>query len=229
MAFSQKDIFTVFTTGYRASRGIIWEWVISISKFFILSGIIFGDWAISVSFCKFFSFSCVKTPIYVCTEKKWEKLTLKNFYSINFGIWAEKTWTVSKTVKHGFQNRSLRVHSNNFRKFSEARIIVWKFSVFQRKDRLSRKIFYAGLPKAHFTCPLQNFEKKLIKVNFAACGFFRILCDFSKSDRKLSPGRQNHKLGVRRKRLRRFFSVANVCSNIFVFWAEELGNSAEKY
>ena len=164
------------------------------------------------------------------------KTTLKNCYSIVFGLWAEKFWFFSKTVKHGFQNFSLRVQRNIFRNFSEATIIVWKFWVFERKDRISREYFYAGLPKAHFTCPLQNFEKKLIKVslaadkvNFTACGFFRTLCDFFKSDRKLSPGRQNHKLSVRRKRLRRFFPVANVCSNIFVLWAEELGNLAEKY
>ena len=167
---------------------------------------------------------------FTCVEKRnWEKLTLENCYSINCGLWAEKNWTFSKTVKHDSHNSCLRVQRNNFRNFSEATIFDWKFPLFQRKDRISREIFYAGLPKAHFTCPLQNFENKLIKVNFAACGFFRTLCDFFKSDRKLSPGCQNHKLSVRRKRLRRFFSVANVCSNIFVFWAEELGNLAEKY
>ena len=115
--FSQRDIFTVFTTGYRASRGIIWERVISISKFFNLSGIIFGDWKISVSFCKFFLFSCVKTSINVRGEKKLRKLTVKNCYSFVFGLWAEKTWTFSKTVKHGFQNCTLRVQRNNLETF----------------------------------------------------------------------------------------------------------------
>ena len=42
---------------------------------------------------------------------------MKNFYFIDF-------LTFSKTVKHGFQNCSLRVHRNSFRKLSEARVVV---------------------------------------------------------------------------------------------------------
>ena len=84
-AFSQKDIFRVFTRGNRASRGKSWEKVISVSKIFILSGITFGDWAISLSFCIFLT-SCGKTATYVRGEEKLGKPTLKNFYSINFGF-----------------------------------------------------------------------------------------------------------------------------------------------
>ena len=93
-----------------------------------------------------------------------------------------------ETVKHGFKNCSLRVHRNNFRKFSGARKIRWNFSFFQRKDRISRENFLRRLPKAHFTCPLQNFEKKSIKVNIAACGFFRTSCDFFTVTEKLALG-----------------------------------------
>ena len=59
---------------------------------------------------------------FTCLEKRnSEKLTLKNCYSINFGFWAEKTWTFSKTVKPDFQNCSPRVQGNKFRSFSETK------------------------------------------------------------------------------------------------------------
>ena len=179
-------------------------------------------------FAKFFH-SVVSKHRFTCVGRRsWEN-NLKKLLFYCFRTLSRKNLNFQQNSKTWFSKLFPTCPEEQFRNFSEATITVSKFWVFQRKDRISRGIFYAGLPKAHFTCPLQNFEKKLIKVNFAACGFFRALCDFSKSDRKLSPGRQNHKLVVRRKRLRRFFSVANVCSNIFVFWADELGNSAEKY
>ena len=128
--------------------------MISISKVFILSGINFGDWAISVSFCKFFLFSCVKTPIYVRGEKQLGKLTLKSRCSIVSGLWAKNTWIFSKTVKHASENFSLRVRRNTFKIFSEATKFVWKFWVFERKYRISCKKIHSGLPKGHFTCPV---------------------------------------------------------------------------
>ena len=149
--------------------------------------------------CRFaiFSISCVKTAIYVRGEKKLRKLIFKNFYSINFGLWAEKTWPFSKTVKHDSQNCSLRVQRNIFRNFPETTIFVWKFSVFEGKDQISCQKVYAGLPKAHFTCPEQQFEKKkMIEVNFSVCGFFKSLREFFFTDKKTSPGCQNDNLGV---------------------------------
>ena len=203
--------------------------MISLSKIFILSGILFGDWAISVSFCKFFLFSCVKTPIYVRGEKQLGKLTLKSCYSIVFGLWAENTWIFSKTVKHGFQNCSLRVQRNIFRNFSEATIIEWKFWVFERKDQISCESFYSGLPKAQFTCPVEHFEEKMIKVNFTACGLLGLCVIISYSDWRFSPGCQNHKLGVQSGNKGRISLSQMFFQNIFRFWAEELGNLAENY
>ena len=116
---------------------------------------------------------------FTCVEKRnWEKLTLKNCSSINFGLWAEKTWTFSITVKHDFQNCSLRVQGIIFRYFSEARLLIWKFSDFERKDRISCEKVYSGLRNAHFTCPVQHFEKKMTEVNFSVCGFFKSLREF---------------------------------------------------
>ena len=111
-------------------------------------------------------------------RRNWEKLTLTNCYSINFGLCAEKSWTFSKTLKHDSQNCSLRDQRKVFRSFSEATISVWKFSVFERKDRIFCEKNYSGLPKAHFTCPEQHFEKKMIEVNFSVCGFFKSLREF---------------------------------------------------
>ena len=162
--------------------------MISISKIFLLSGIIFGDWAISLSFCKIL-LSGVSKHRFTCVEKRnWEKLDLTNCYSIIFGLWAEKNWTFSKTVKHDSQNSSLRVQRNNDRNFPGATIIVWNFSVFERKDRIFCEIFYSGLPKAHFTCSMQHFEEKMMKVDFISGGFFGTLCDFFTLKEELALG-----------------------------------------
>ena len=126
---------------------------------------------------------------FTCVEKRnWEKLTLKNCYSINFGLCAEKSWTFSKTLEHDSQKCSLRDQRKIFRSFSEATISVWKFSVFERKDRISSEKIYSGLPKAHFTCPEQHFEKKMIEVNFSVCGFVKSLRDFFFTDKILALG-----------------------------------------
>ena len=93
---------------------------------------------------------------------------------------------------------SLRIQRSIFRNFPETTIFVWKFLLFEREDRISCQKIYPGLPTTHFTCPEQHFEKKMIKVNFSVCGFFKSLCDFF-SDRMISPGCQNHILGVESK------------------------------
>ena len=165
----------------------------------------------------------MKTAIYVRGEEKLRKLTLKNCYCIKFGFWAEKNWPFSKTVKYDSQNCSLRIQRSIFRNFPDTAVFVWKFLLFEREDRISCRKIYAGLPKAHFTCPEQDFEKKMIKVNFADCGFFKSLCDFF-FDRIISPGCQNHILGVESKVLGRNFLSQIFFRNIFRCWAEELGN-----
>ena len=69
----------------------------------------------------------------------------------------------------------------------------------------------------------------MIKVNFSVCGFFKSLCDFFYSDKKNSPGCQNHKLGIKSKNLGRSLLSQMFLQNIFRFWAEELGNLAENH
>ena len=113
--------------------------------------------------------------------------------------------------------------------FPEAKIFVWKFSIIERKHRISSEKLFSGLSKAHFNCPVQQFEKKVIKVNFTFCGLFRTLCVFFCSERKVSQGFQNHKIGVQRKIWVRIFLTQMISRNIFSFWAEKLGFSARIY
>ena len=135
--FSRKQFCRVFITGYRPFRGIRWGKVISLSKKFRFFGIIFGGWTISLSFCKLLQSDVSKHRV-TCVEKRnREKRTLKNYYSINFLFWVEKTSTFSKTVKHDSQNCSLRVQRKLFRNFPETTISVWKFLLFEREARIS--------------------------------------------------------------------------------------------
>ena len=69
---------------------------------------------------------------------------------------------------------------------------------------LARKI-YAGLSKAHFTCPEQHFEKKMIEVNFSVCGFFKSLRDFFFTDKKLALGVKTTTQAYRAKNYRKIF------------------------
>ena len=93
---------------------------------------------------------------FTCVEKRnWEKLTLKNCYSINFGLWAEKTWTFSKTVMHDFQNCSPRVQGNNFGSFSEAKKTLYEsFRTLNGKVGVLAKIFTPGWQRriSHVQC-----------------------------------------------------------------------------
>ena len=113
--------------------------------------------------------------------------------------------------------------------FLETKIFVWKFSVKERKHRISRGNVFSGLSKAHFKCWVQHFEKKMIKVNFTFCGLFRIVCVFFCSERKVSQEFQNHKLSVKRKNLGRIFLRQMLFQNIFSFWAEKLAVLAKNY
>ena len=115
------------------------------------------------------------------------------------------------------------------KKIPEAKIIVWKCSVIERKHRFSGENVFSGLSKAHFKCPVQHFKKKLIKVNFAFCGSFRTVCVFFWSERKISQGFQNHKLSVQMKKLDRILLTHMLSENIFSFWAEKLAVLAKNY
>ena len=107
--------------------------------------------------------------------------------------------------------------------FMEAKIIVWKFPVIERKHRISAGNVFSGLSKAHFKCPVEHSEKKMIKVNFTICSLVRTLCVFFCSRRKVSEGSQNHKLSVLRKNfLRIFLSRRFFFQNNSKFWAEKL-------
>ena len=112
----------------------------------------------------------------------------------------------------------------------EAKLFVWKFSVIERKHHFSCEKVFLGLSKAHFKCPVQYLEKKMIKVNFTFCALFRILCVFFCSERKLSQGFQKHKLRAQRKNLGRTFLTQMLPQNVFFwFWAEKVGVIAENY
>ena len=173
---------------------------------------------------------CTKPQIIVQREIN-GKINLEKLFSLNnFGIWAEKTWTFSKTVRHDFQNRSLPVQMTIFRIFvMEAKLFEEKFSVFERKHRFSGENDLSGLSKADFKCPVQHFEKKLIKVNFTFCGLFRTVFVFFCSERKVSQGFQNDKLRVKRKNLGRIFLMQMLFQNIFSFWAEKFAVLAKNY
>ena len=110
----EKDFFRVFTTRICASREMLWGNGISLSRKFIF--IVFGVWVISLSFCKIL-WSGVSSHRSACGENKIGEIILENLFSlINFGLWGEKTWTFSKTVRHDSQNRSLPVQMTVFRK-----------------------------------------------------------------------------------------------------------------
>ena len=115
-AFSQKVFFRVFTTGIRASRGMFGGKRISLSRIFFC----YHFWSLS----DFFVFlqnclvRCAKPPIIVQREINGKINLEKLFFLNNFGLWAGKTWTFSKTVRLDSQNRSLHVQMIIFRKFS---------------------------------------------------------------------------------------------------------------
>ena len=79
---------------------------------------------------------------------------------------------IFKIVAHVSRGTNLEV-------FLQQKKIVWKFSDFEREGRTSGEKFYSGLPKAHFACPVQHSEKKIMKVNFTFCGLFTTLSVFS--------------------------------------------------
>ena len=148
---------------------------------------------------------------------------------INFGFWAETTWTFSKTVRHDSQNIAYICRWSLSEVFMEAKKFVWRFSVIEWKHRIPSEKVFSGLSNAHFRCLVQHFEKEVIKVNFTFCGLFRTVCVFFCPEMKVSQGFQNHRLSVQRRRLGIFFLTQVLFQNIFWFWAEKLGDFAENY
>ena len=147
----------------------------------------------------------------------------------NFGLWAEKTWTFSKTLRHDSQNRSLRVQMNIFKRFCGSKNNCMNVSGHRTETPDFRRKCFLEVVEGDFKCPVQHFDKKLIRVKFTFCGLFRTLCVFFCCERKVSQGFQNHKLSVQRKNLGRVFLKRKLFQNIFSFWAEKLGVSAKNY
>ena len=110
----------------------------------------------------------------------------------------------------------------------EAKLFVWNISVIERKHRFSGENVFLGLSKAHFKCPVQYLEKKMIKVNFTFCALFRFLCVFFCSERKLSQGFQKHKLSAQRKNLGRTFLTQMLSQNIFLVLSREIWSYSGK-
>ena len=140
-AFGQKIFFRVFTTGIRASSGKFWGKRISLSRMFFC----YHFWSLSdfLVFLQNCLVRCAKPPITVQSEIN-GKINLEKLFSLNnFGLWAEKTWTFSKTVRHDSRNRSLHVQMIIFINFSGSKSICRKIfghrtetSDFQRKGFL---------------------------------------------------------------------------------------------
>ena len=144
-AFNQKVFFRVFTTRIRASREMFWGKMISLSKKYYF---FYHLWSMSdfFVFLAKFSTKVCQTSNQRAERKKLGKLTFEKvvfLQKINFGFWAEITWTFSKTVRLDSQNRSLHVQMNIFRNYSGSKIICMKVfghwtktSVFLRKGFL---------------------------------------------------------------------------------------------
>ena len=228
-AFSQKIFFRFFTTGIRASREMAWGKMNCLSKKFYFSVIIFGVWVIYLSLLQNFLVRCVKPPFNVRREINGEINLEKLFFQsiLNFEekklVFSAKQWgMILKTVAYLCSWPFSEV-------FLEAKIFVWKFSVNERKHRISGGNVSTGVSNVHFKCSVQHFEKKMIKVNFTFCGLFRTVCVFFWSERKVSQEFQNHKLSVQMKKLGRIILTQMLSENTFGFWAEKLGVLAKNY
>ena len=198
--------FGVHTTEIRASREIFWG-----KKYFSFEKVFFFCYHFS-SCSDFFVFlqtssvRCVKPPTNVRREKKIGEIKLEKLCASNiFGLWEEKTWSFSKTVKHDSQNRSLPEQMNNFRKFYGSKNIYLKvFGLWTETSDFLRKLLLK-VAKGAIQVSSATFQKNMIKVKFTVCGFFRTLCDFFYSDRKSGTRCQNQKIGVQRKKVGRTF------------------------
>ena len=226
-AFSQKVFFTVFNRKSCFRRIVLKKKVFSFEKVFF-SVIIFGIWVIFLSFCKTVV-RYVKPPIILQREINGNYNLEKLFSLNNFGLWAEKTWTFSKTVRHDSQNRSIHAQMNTFRIFSGIKNICMKvFGHWRETSDFWLKCFLRVV-KAAFQVSSATLRENMIKVNFTFCRLFRTVCVFICSDGKGSQGFQNHRLSVQRKTLGRKFQTQMLSKNISSFWAEKLGVLSENY
>ena len=175
------------------------------SKMFYFSVIIFGVGVILCLFANFFSQVC-QTANQREERKKIGEINLEKLcYSINFWLWAEKTWSFSKTVKHDSQKLSLHEQLNIFRKvYGSKKICMKGFGHWTETSDFWRKLLLRAA-KGAIQVSSATFQKKMIKVKFTVCGFFRTLCDSFSSDRKSGTRCQNQKIGVQSKKVGRTF------------------------
>ena len=88
------------------------------------------------------SVRCAKPPINVQSDIKVKINLEKLFFLNNFGLWAEKTWTFSTTVRHDSQNRSLPVQMTVFRKLRGSKNSCLKvFGHWTETSEFRRKCF----------------------------------------------------------------------------------------
>ena len=124
--FLSKSFFQGSTTkSSRFRRNISMKKDLSFEKVFFFCC---HFWSLSDSFVLLQSclVRCVKPPIIVQREIN-GKYNLENLFSLNnFGLWAEKTWTLSKTVRSDSQNCSLHMQMKIFRFFSGSKNICLK-------------------------------------------------------------------------------------------------------
>ena len=92
--------------------------------------------------------------------------------------------------------------------------MLWKFSVIEWKHRISGENVFSGLSKAQFTCPVQHFEKMMIKVDFTFCGLFTTLCVLLLWQESYS-GVSKPQTKCTEEKFSEIFSVANVFSKHF--------------
>ena len=147
-AFSQKVFLMLFTKKNRASREMFWGKLISLSKIFF-SVILFGVRVISLSFYKILE-SSVSNHRSAFGENKNGEITLEKLCFLKSILCFEqkKTWTLSKTVSHISQNRSLRVQMNFFRFLSGSKNICMKvFGLQTETSDFRRKCFSQGFQR----------------------------------------------------------------------------------
>ena len=147
-AFSQKVLFKVFTTGIRASRAIFWGKSISLSRMFFC----YHFWSLSdfLTFLQNCLVRCAKPPIIAQREIN-GKTNLERMFSLNnFGLWAEKTWTFSKILRHDSQNRSLHLQMIFFRNFSGSKNYCMKVFIHRTETSVFRRIRFLRVVKGAF-------------------------------------------------------------------------------
>ena len=114
IGLSVKKFFSGFIQQKLALSGKYFEekWFLFRESFF------YRFWSLSnfFVFLQNCSVRCAKPPINVQSDIK-VKINLEKLFSLNnFGLWAEKTCTFGKTVRHDSQNRSLHAQMNIFKK-----------------------------------------------------------------------------------------------------------------